>query len=335
MRTRKQRPANTALPSDSQVKREPFATHSGKRKRKARKLRPPRQSKTKRSSIRALCDNLHRRALGTVPEKDNEKQKKKASMNDKLKEQMEALKKMRQEQEADSDADSCSGSSIGGSLQKIVDAKKAASAGKEDQALASEKESEAEQEDVSGEDDSEGEEGSDSEDGNDGSEDAESEDGECEEVEPDEKTEEPSTPSNEQSLAVVAKATEASTAVVRNSVANKKEWDSFCRAIANKSSFPVEMFQYVIKNKKDLFNCWLDSNGSWDKAKLMMERTHKNETEALSGWAGVKGREIYKQYSEEKAKQVIASRVSLGMYYDDEDFPGDEMERYYYMRKAK
>ena len=29
LRTRKQRPANTALPSDSQVKREPFATHSG------------------------------------------------------------------------------------------------------------------------------------------------------------------------------------------------------------------------------------------------------------------------------------------------------------------
>ena len=30
LRTRKQRRANTALPSDSQVKREPFATHSGK-----------------------------------------------------------------------------------------------------------------------------------------------------------------------------------------------------------------------------------------------------------------------------------------------------------------
>ena len=32
LRTQKQRPANTALPSDSQVKREPFATHSGKTK---------------------------------------------------------------------------------------------------------------------------------------------------------------------------------------------------------------------------------------------------------------------------------------------------------------
>ena len=30
LRTRKRRQANTALPSDSQVKREPFATHSGK-----------------------------------------------------------------------------------------------------------------------------------------------------------------------------------------------------------------------------------------------------------------------------------------------------------------
>ena len=30
LRTQKQRPANAALPSDSQVKREPFATHSGK-----------------------------------------------------------------------------------------------------------------------------------------------------------------------------------------------------------------------------------------------------------------------------------------------------------------
>ena len=37
LRTRKQRRANTAPPSDSQVQREPFATHSGKRMRKSSK----------------------------------------------------------------------------------------------------------------------------------------------------------------------------------------------------------------------------------------------------------------------------------------------------------
>ena len=48
LRTRKQRRANTALPSDSQVKREPFATHSGK-------IEKPHQATAPR---RALCKRI-------------------------------------------------------------------------------------------------------------------------------------------------------------------------------------------------------------------------------------------------------------------------------------
>ena len=118
-------------------------------------------------------------------------------------------------------------------------------------------------------------------------------------------------------------------------VNSKREWDSFNRAIQNKKCFPVELSSYVLKNKNCLFNAWCDANRNWDECKLIMERTQKNSTEGLSGWKAVKGRDLVSEYGEAKAETLMTKRYAAGLYYDDEDFPDDKLERNYFMRKQK
>ena len=118
-------------------------------------------------------------------------------------------------------------------------------------------------------------------------------------------------------------------------VNSKKEWDCFNRAIQNKKCFPVELSSYVVKNKNCLFNAWRDANRNWDECKLIMERTQKNSTEGLSGWKAVKGRDLVTEYGEAKAEILMTKRYNAELYYDDDDFPEDKLERNYYMKKQK
>eukprot|EP00438_Fugacium_kawagutii_P008777 Skav220297 [mRNA] locus=scaffold2356:69318:70939:+ [translate_table: standard] len=137
------------------------------------------------------------------------------------------------------------------------------------------------------------------------------------------------------SLALVAQSHETSTAMVRNSVTHKKEWDSFSRAIANKKAFPADLAPYLIKSKNDLFGAWLDSGRSWDMCRLTLERSRKASNEAASGWIAVKGRQLIADYGDEKGKTLMDRRYRDGLFYDSEDFPDDPLERMYYMRKAR
>ena len=113
---------------------------------------------------------------------------------------------------------------------------------------------------------------------------------------------------------------------VRNSVTHKREWDKFVRS---KERFKV--YGFYQSNKLDLFSIWLDSGMSWDKASLEVQRQHKSINEAKKGWEAKKGKDIMAQYGETKGKQVIASRMQQSLFYGDEDFPTDEMERWYWM----
>ena len=79
----------------------------------------------------------------------------------------------------------------------------------------------------------------------------------------------------------------------------------------------------------------MEAGRNWDQARLMMTRVHKSEVENLNGWIAVPGKDLLTQYGEDKGKQLWAKREATGMYYDHEDFPGDQMERFYYMKKAK
>ena len=83
---------------------------------------------------------------------------------------------------------------------------------------------------------------------------------------------------------------------------NKREYDSFCRAIQNRKAFPLDLSVYVAKSKTDLFNAWLDANRNWDKCRMIMKRTHSNSNESLSGWIAKAGKELVTEYGEEKAE---------------------------------
>lgn len=116
---------------------------------------------------------------------------------------------------------------------------------------------------------------------------------------------------------------------------NKKEWDCFIRATQNRKAFPADLAPYLMKSKTDLFGAWLDANRSWDKRRMIMERTRKSSNESLSGWVAVKGSQLVTDYGEAKAKILMDRRTKDGLYYDSEDFPDDPVERMYYMRKAR
>jgi len=73
-----------------------------------------------------------------------------------------------------------------------------------------------------------------------------------------------------------------------------------------------------------LFNLWLDSDKNWEQTQLQVERIQSQTNEAKKGWIGVQGKTIKAQYGEEKAKTIIASRTSSGLYYNDDLFPDDE-----------
>ena len=123
--------------------------------------------------------------------------------------------------------------------------------------------------------------------------------------------------------------------VKRNSVTNKRDWDTFCRRIQDRKNFPCELAGYLAKSKVDLFNAWLDGNKQWDQCRLIVTRTHSNENQSLSGWVAKPGREIVKEFGEDKGRTVMKKREQQGLCYDNDDFPGDEMERFYYMKKPK
>ena len=97
----------------------------------------------------------------------------------------------------------------------------------------------------------------------------------------------------------------------------------------------MDLSQHVVRNKQDLFVAWLEAGRNWDKARMIITRTHKSENESMAGWVAKPGKEIVKEYGEAKAKELMAKRYAAGLYYNHEDFEHDEMERFYYMRKPK
>ena len=84
------------------------------------------------------------------------------------------------------------------------------------------------------------------------------------------------------------------------------------------------MYDYFQQNKVELFNCWLDNEQSWDKCKIMVDRIHEQQNESKRGWISMQGRDIKARYPAQKATQIIESRKSEGLYYEDPDFPGDD-----------
>lgn len=68
---------------------------------------------------------------------------------------------------------------------------------------------------------------------------------------------------------------------------------------------------------------------------MIMQRRQTTVNESLSGWVAISGRDLETTYGKEKAKILRDRRFASGLYYNSDDFPDDEMERMYYMKKAK
>ena len=76
-------------------------------------------------------------------------------------------------------------------------------------------------------------------------------------------------------------------------------------------------------NKVELFNVWLDSEKSWDAVKLHVDRVYAQVNQSTRGYISVKGRDLKKQYGEEKGQQLMDTRKASGWWYADDDFPTD------------
>ena len=98
------------------------------------------------------------------------------------------------------------------------------------------------------------------------------------------------------------------------------------RAVQNRSKFPVGLADYFASNKTDLFQLWLQSGRDWQKTELAVKRVVEARNTATKGWVAKQGRELKQALGEEKFKKIAASRKASGLYYEDEDFPGDEDE---------
>eukprot|EP00435_Cladocopium_sp_Y103_P018957 s2662_g4.t1 len=184
----------------------------------------------------------------------------------------------------------------------------------------SQEEQSGEGEDVDDDDDEEEEEDEENDD-----EDEEGAKEERKESKEEDKTPETETkPETEHALVPVTSHTQQQVASLKNSVTNKREWDTFCRQA--KSRMPVSLNDMFQSNKQELFNIWLEAKQDWTACSLECERRHEQKNISTKGWKAEQGKTLKLKYTEEKWKTILASRKAAGLYYEDPDFPGDEDE---------
>lgn len=98
------------------------------------------------------------------------------------------------------------------------------------------------------------------------------------------------------------------------------------RQAASKSKFPVSLGDHYNSNRLELFNIWCDSDHDWQKTEVKVKRTIEERSRATKGWQAIQGKVLKTQLSAEKYEKLINSRKSTGLFYEDEDFPGDDEE---------
>ena len=127
-------------------------------------------------------------------------------------------------------------------------------------------------------------------------------------------------------LVPVTAATTSTVAVLRNSTSDKNAWDSFTRQLKGKAPIAVSQYASAHANKVELFNMWMDSDKSWDKCEVLLERKMQKKNEGTKGWQAIQGKTLAEQFQEEKWIKIRDSRKASGMWYPDEDFPDDDLE---------
>ena len=95
------------------------------------------------------------------------------------------------------------------------------------------------------------------------------------------------------------------------------------RAAANRAKFPVCLADHFANSRTDLFNMWLEAGKDWDKTKVVVERSQEARNKSPKGWSAIQGKTLREKYSAEKFEMLVNKRKSQGLFYEDDDFPGD------------
>ena len=92
-------------------------------------------------------------------------------------------------------------------------------------------------------------------------------------------------------------------------------------------TFPTALQPMLRRKKTDLFGMWLDFNLDWDKVVCEVERLSQTKNLARKEWVAVQAKVLKSQMDEDKFKDLIRKRTEAGLYYNDDDWPSDPMER--------
>lgn len=107
---------------------------------------------------------------------------------------------------------------------------------------------------------------------------------------------------------------------------HKKEWDQFIRQATGRAKTSTVLADHIATGKVELFNMWMDSGKNWSQCTMTLERRNTMRNQSVKGYEAVQGKELRKRFADnpEKFDRLIAQRKSTGMFYQDEDFPGDD-----------
>ena len=84
----------------------------------------------------------------------------------------------------------------------------------------------------------------------------------------------------------------------------------------------------MLKRKKtDLFGLWIDFNEDWDRVAAEVERTRETSNLSRKEWEAVQAKTLKSQMSQEKFDDLVKKRKESGLYYQDDDYPNDELDR--------
>lgn len=133
-------------------------------------------------------------------------------------------------------------------------------------------------------------------------------------------------------LVKVTKETGEHTRALKNSVTNKRQWDTFVRSA--KSKMPSNLADYFCTKKTECFNLWLEAGCDWDSCAMEFERLQEQKSQTKRSLKAVQGKVLKERYTAEKWEKVKKARKDANMFYWDDDFPDDEDEAWFYVKEG-
>lgn len=92
-------------------------------------------------------------------------------------------------------------------------------------------------------------------------------------------------------------------------------------------TFPQELQPMLKRKKLDLFALFLDFEEDWDKVLCEVERQNKVKNLSRKEWVAVQAKTLHGQMDQSKFDDLVKKRTDAGLYYADDDYPNDPMDR--------